>query len=471
MDPLTFEAGSFVLTIEDRRQSTSTSAEGRTLAHLSLSVGTQNLTAWRDTEDENEFDRLLDVPIVDIAYWLVSSWDELLFGLEEPLLASDAKRTPAERWFLTRFAPAALARAEGWAETHCLEFAGSDFAVPNVVFQRRDDFMEVSWFPAPEPDPGNSAQFTSEPGSALVSVSAFSALCRRVVQWAADSVVGLRNDPRVDAIRKFLADDGSAIANRILRTWYPDWSSARFKLPSADLAAFGVAGSVSSPAFMLLRSAAQAIAASEAKQLWTRFEAVASGGTPANLADLRTGLSASLDPLAPWVSGYRLAQAVRFERLKVATERIDIEALLKERQVTVEPYEFDDASIDGACFLNNNGVAVAFYNPKGRLSRTAAGRRTTLAHELCHLLFDVDGNALGQLDVRANRKHGPAGLLEKRANAFAAELLLPSQVVMAKSPRGKLSRGALDALTRIYAVGAQVVEHQAENHGISVASR
>ena len=54
-----------------------------------------------------------------------------------------------------------------------------------------------------------------------------------------------------------------------------------------------------------------------------------------------------------------------------------------------------------------------------------AGRRFTLAHELCHLLFDREqGRALAV----ASGPWAPRAI-EQRANAFAAMLLMPASLV------------------------------------------
>ena len=57
-----------------------------------------------------------------------------------------------------------------------------------------------------------------------------------------------------------------------------------------------------------------------------------------------------------------------------------------------------------------------------------SGRRITLAHELCHLLFDRAG-----LRSLARFEGGGADsdrLIEMRANAFAVELLVPMAILV-----------------------------------------
>ena len=56
-----------------------------------------------------------------------------------------------------------------------------------------------------------------------------------------------------------------------------------------------------------------------------------------------------------------------------------------------------------------------------------------------------------------------------RANAFAAELLLPREAVLGASSGGRLSLVATTELTRRYDVSKWVVRHQAENQELLVS--
>lgn len=74
-----------------------------------------------------------------------------------------------------------------------------------------------------------------------------------------------------------------------------------------------------------------------------------------------------------------------------------------------------------------------FINPNGPRSRQPTGRRFTLAHEIGHLLVDMTGY-LPHGDIRTGVDIEPYVFkgFERRANAFAAELLLPEKSVRAK---------------------------------------
>jgi len=57
---------------------------------------------------------------------------------------------------------------------------------------------------------------------------------------------------------------------------------------------------------------------------------------------------------------------------------------------------------------------------------------------------------------------------EKRANAFAAELLLPREAVFGASEKERLSPMAVAELARRFHVSKWVVGHQAENQELLV---
>ena len=71
--------------------------------------------------------------------------------------------------------------------------------------------------------------------------------------------------------------------------------------------------------------------------------------------------------------------------------------------------------------VESSGTATITSTP------TRGGRHFTLAHELCHLLFD---RSVGQRLAVASGPWAPPSL-EQRANAFAAMLLMPTEAVRA----------------------------------------
>lgn len=123
-----------------------------------------------------------------------------------------------------------------------------------------------------------------------------------------------------------------------------------------------------------------------------------------------------------YVEGYQLARALRGPLGGVdADASVDIEKIFSELAVPISHLDLRTGELDAvAIFGSRHGPAV-FLNSSGPHARGMRGRRATLAHELCHLLIDR-GNALPVAEaLGGSAPRWP----ERRANAFAAELLLP----------------------------------------------
>jgi Zn-dependent peptidase ImmA (M78 family) len=109
------------------------------------------------------------------------------------------------------------------------------------------------------------------------------------------------------------------------------------------------------------------------------------------------------------------------------TGYFDIEAAIQKMGIDVHEVLLNDPTIQGACvgspqFAPLIAVNIA-YADADAADKKKSGRRITLAHELCHLLFDRS-----RMQSLARFEGGAAvsdRLIEMRANAFAVELLAP----------------------------------------------
>lgn len=117
--------------------------------------------------------------------------------------------------------------------------------------------------------------------------------------------------------------------------------------------------------------------------------------------------------LADWFSG--VLKSMGFDYPFEPSEILDRMGILLQRIEIPEP------NVDAiACWGPRHGPAI-IVNTRGVHSQQEKGQRSTLAHEICHLLIDRTG-ALPLVEV-LNASAPPN--VEARAKAFAAELLLP----------------------------------------------
>ena len=159
----------------------------------------------------------------------------------------------------------------------------------------------------------------------------------------------------------------------------------------------------------------------------------------------------------PYEQGARLASWYRDHHGVRDDARVDPRGAL--RTVGVEPFELDLATprIDAiACWGSKSGVAIG-VNRNGRHAQGRNGERTTLAHELCHLLVDR-AHALPVAEVMGG--HAPKAT-EQRANAFAASLLLPARVAGEAFGGTPDVPAVLDDLGYRYGVSRDVIAWQA----------
>ncbi len=464
---------SFALVVEPTGLSAdeARSSAARSLVRLQVWCGGHNLCSGRD--EEGVFNAL-EVPLIDLAASLVEGWERRVYDPRlHPVLATRFRYDVpvAARWAMSdalALEPADAASLYAWASVRAMEFAATDYLLPNVVFDRVDDFLRVSWFQRTGTTSFSGVAFAPAQGTVTVDVAEFVAHCDALLSNDAGLVrAGGRRGRTCVQVRAFLGQDPDRMAERVLRMWAPglDVAATVPKQERIDLARRGRAGPVAG----FLRSSAGCLSGEGVKRCLEAFRAVDTRVDTERLASITAGADASLDPARPWESGLRLARHTRdrFSDLAFCAPdgRVPIERILEDLGVAVRRVRLETREVDGACFMDRGGRALAILNPSGRLAATAVGGRSTLAHEFCHVAFDAPKlHALGQAEMR----HQPDSILEKRANAFAAELLLPRAVVRASARRGALSRTQLVNLARRFGVGVRLAEHQAENAGIRI---
>ena len=181
--------------------------------------------------------------------------------------------------------------------------------------------------------------------------------------------------------------------------------------------------------------------AEDLRELMNQLKAQKATASPA-LTALSSGLPKLLGP--PYEQGQAAAIWLRQHWRVAANKPIDPAARLRALGVRVREVTLMTTAIDAACAWGPRHGPVVLVNPKGRHASGVAGRRATLAHELGHLLMDR-GGLLPVAEVKGGAVSEEA---EARANAFAAELLLPQKEAAAWMARAE-KRGAKAALAKL----------------------
>lgn len=128
--------------------------------------------------------------------------------------------------------------------------------------------------------------------------------------------------------------------------------------------------------------------------------------------------------------GYELADRFR-DQLGFADNPIDSMRDLLERRLRIPVIQAELGDrIAGATVASGNGRAIV-VNLSGR-NRNVFARRSTLAHELCHIIFDPREQLrelrVDEYDELDRREDQIPDVVEQRANAFAVQLLAPRTV-------------------------------------------
>lgn len=163
-----------------------------------------------------------------------------------------------------------------------------------------------------------------------------------------------------------------------------------------------------------------------------------------------------------WQQGYDLAHWLR-QQMQIAPETlIKPEQWLQEWNVAVQSMELPVALDALAVWGPTHGPAIIYNTHSLSRSATLNGRRTALAHEICHLLVDREG----ALPVAEVLRGASPRWAEKRANAFAAELLLPREQVATAVVGSADMLAMLSQLEKNFQVSRELICHQLFNSRI-----
>lgn len=188
----------------------------------------------------------------------------------------------------------------------------------------------------------------------------------------------------------------------------------------------------------------------------------------AKLVSRLDGVVEAMPPLAPgkpFDQGYALAVWLRGE-LGNVSERIEPEELLRAWRVEIKDIELETSAVDAICCWGPRHGPVIFVNGRGRHASHEAGRRSTLAHEICHLIVDRK-RALPLAEVLGGRV--PKSV-EARARAFAAEFLLPRELAMSTLRSSQNAAAAVRKLTSRFGVSREIVAWQVRNSDEAIPS-
>lgn len=381
--------------------------------HWRLFARGECLSRWKfDCRCDGASGDRLELELLDrLCMWLVKHWNAIVYGsdfrpeaLRGPTTACNAYRKAVLLPEL-ELAPDVAA----WWGRHAIR--AGDPELPNVFLERQADEIIVSWDNSPTPTRQYRFRSSEEGFDAAIAVPTL----RRLINDRLKSAATGSAEPG------FVEEGYAAVT-----AYHADLSPERlagFGFSEANAYDFAISATSRHPLVGLLRSGQGSdVSLPKFDALWNLLKPSESQSY-VKIRDFAKGMDSSFDIREPWESGYRLARAVRNRLSLAGDESIDVERVLRNLDVDVQDLDLGDTGVLGACIAAPGYSPLVVINTVCPDAIGVSGRRVTLAHELCHLLFDRS-----RLRGLARFERGLADgdrSIEKRANAFAIELLVP----------------------------------------------
>jgi Zn-dependent peptidase ImmA (M78 family) len=407
---------------------------GWSTGDLRITVGYQVLTARRYNGSENQHIAWYLAPLLD---WLLSQWTSILH--EEAYAWPEKGGAPAA-WAVFAALGRSIASSDeaeqaqyraihGWWGRHALRAADPSALYPDLCLRRLGDDIEISWAGRQPVHAPEGFSLTSPPGYGLFEVAAVAVPLWHFLDWALqtaqgvtaldrDAINGMRE--RFDQLKrtplkalelKYLSDRVQVLLQS---------ARATVDLQDSNVCVQGVPAIAEwDPAVLMFGGLNPCIGNEDAERL-IRFLADHQNGEEIEALAILVDDHGWNHSLAPYEEGYDLAEEVREEiGIPVEERDVDVNRILHDLGIKIESVFLDTDSVRGVAIAGPGFTPAILLNTNSVFNKTPAGRKFTLAHELCHIL--VDRTRARKL----SHVSGPwtAPRTEKRANAFAVMFL------------------------------------------------
>ena len=417
----------------------------------------RNLCAHQEAGERIESVHWYLLPLIE---WFVAHWNPLLH--EERLPTRNRGDTAWESLRATRFPPAAIdesserqARWEDdwqtWWMRHALRAASDGGLFPDVVVRRLRDFVEISWGQTRTAGMPEHVDFVeSASGFSRLPPAAVADPLHEVLAGASEHLLSRAPaSERFRKLRKRVTALRAAERHRERRlmwlaglgtnehTVHAGWQRVkRYLSTCAELPRRAMLEASASPlvvtgscqAALMFGSLAPNVGKADVLALADVMVALHDSGSASQPFESIRGAAPIEDSGEPsWRQGYELAERFhdRFDGTFVGDAFVDVDRILETLGVEVVDLGLSDETVRGVAFDGERHRPGILVNSRSSANEHPFGRRFTLAHELCHLLFDRDAGA------RLAMASGPWAPrdVERRANAFAAMVLMPNPLV------------------------------------------
>jgi Zn-dependent peptidase ImmA (M78 family) len=397
--------------------------------------------------------------------WLVDAWNPLLH--EERLPNRNLGDTAVESLAITRNAPQLASELDiytweqewyDWHERHALRAARDGGLFPNVILRRLQDYIEVSWDEEPSAGTPPGFRFNLAQGSELLNPED---VARPLYDLITDAVghlsVNVPDSVRLESLKAKIQELPDPDQRETRIRWLsglqaPARAVDRLKDRTADqikeswddvtsvLRSFHNGPAVeaalavderplvlvgSCQAALLFGSVSPTISEADVHTLAEVL--IRQYSQSINQNNQLEKLSRNVPPNEGsliWEQGYDLAESLH-DVLELTDDWVDVGTVIKGLGIRRLSRKLNDTGIRGCSIAGPQHMPTIVINRSSRYSKNATAIRFTIAHELCHLLYD---RSHGKKLAIASGPWAPEGI-EKRANAFAAMFLMPPYLI------------------------------------------
>ena len=423
---------------------------GWSMGQLTIRVAGMNVTATTLGDEQQPYVGWYLAPFLE---WLATNWVALLH--EERLPWPNPGSGPAatacnhalEEW-MTADDPHGrqhYASAQDWYFRHGVRSAAAGGIFPDMFIRRVADDIELSWSGRPMAFTREGLAFESGAGHARLPVAEVADVIWRTLDWA---VTHPPQSPslyqhHIAALRTKVESLRSVEYTELVRACVPQAVLAKAEDAFADVDKTGLlqGGVVANdapyiaelpPAVAMFGGVSPDLGAQDVEHLRDHIVAAQGGHDSERLAELvadRHGNALGV----PHRDAHRFADELLEDvaPLDDDPDFVDVHAICEHLGVNIHEDKLETDSIRGVAVAGDGFSPKIVVNQTHYFNRNESGKRFTVAHELCHVLFDR---------TRARRlahvSGGPwaAPGIEQRANAFAAYLLMPRALVLKHLP-------------------------------------
>jgi len=419
------------------------SGHGWSVGDIKITIANQVLTRSRRSVAQQSHVGWYLAPFFD---WIASNWAALLH--EEDFAWNERSGAPAvvachralDKWIGARDSDGRVRykEAQAWYYRHAIRSAAEGGLFPDLFVRRFLDDIELSWSAEPPLFAPDGFSFMAEPGVARLPIEDVASPLWEVLAWVASEPPKLDDEDRaswqglstkIECIPTLseITLDRAYVDERILELVRTSLDRiGHLELIADDVRASQPFVREFSPAVAMFGGVSPNLQRNDVDALCHLLVDRASGRDGARLASLVASHKES--PLGiPHEDGYSFAEEFLTDvGLPGDKDWIDIRAVVEELGIDVLERALDTDSIRGVALAGNDFGPTILINTTSPFNASEYGKRFTIAHELCHIIFDR---------TRARRVTHVSGQwvapgIERRANAFAAYILMPRALVV-----------------------------------------